>query len=186
MPSSDRRRRVPGWSLCACLVLAACALPGAQPDAPRARPCLAVEQDDAVLAELRRHVENGPFYALAAPGGADCLASRDAGAVSLDYRYADGSRLRVRRDARIEYSEQELRLAAPPAEDAAAILARAERWAFGPAGCGIDWRQPEVQPSTAAPGATEAVFRGRLCNCRARVRYDADRRVIGLALGSAC
>jgi hypothetical protein len=166
--------------LCAGLALAACTTPrDATPG------CEAAASDAAAW---RGSVERGPLYGTASRASrvAQCSLHQEPGVVELQYRFADGSRLRAKRDARIEYSEQELRLAAGAAVDAPSLLGQAERAAFGEAGCGIDWHRPETRSANDEPGATDAVFRGEVCNCQARVRRDAAGRVVGLALRSTC
>ena len=140
------------------------------------------------MLELRRSVEMGPLYTIpaAAAGVASCRARYDSAVVELEYRFKTGGWLHVKHDARIEYTEQEARFALSPAENPVVILAGAERAAFGPNGCGIDWRQAETQPAGDDPSATETVFHGDMCNCQARIRRDAAGRIVGLLLRSAC
>jgi hypothetical protein len=140
------------------------------------------------MLELRRSVEKGPLYTVpaAAAGVASCHVRYDSAVIELEYRFKDGGWLHVKRDARIEYTEQEARFALSPAENPVTILAGAERAAFGPDGCGIDWRQAETQPAGDDPSATETVFRGDVCNCQARIRRDAAGRIVGLVLRSTC
>lgn len=137
---------------------------------------------------LRRSVENGPLFTIpaAAAGVASCHVRHDSSVIELEYRFKDGGWLHVKRDARIEYSEQEARFALSPKEDPMAILAAVERGAFGPNGCGIDWRQSETQPAADDISASESVFRGDVCNCQARIRRGSTGNVIGLTLRSAC
>ena len=81
------------------------------------------QQVDTVTA-LRRTAEMGPLFAVPAAraGLAECNINYESGLIALEYRFRDGSWLRVKRDSRIEYNDQELRLASPPAEDPLAIL----------------------------------------------------------------
>lgn len=104
----------------------------------------------------------------------------------LEYQFGNGATLHVERDARSEYTDMEAGLASPPPEPVVDILMRAERAAFGTAGCGIDWAHPETQAADAKPGMAESVYRGDTCNCQARIRRDATGRVVALALRSAC
>lgn len=137
---------------------------------------------------LRRAVEMGPLYTVLASqsGVASCRVSNDSSEVTLEYTFRNGGSLEARRDPRIEYNNQEARFAVPPQEDPVAVLTRAERLAFTPDGCGIDWRAPETQPAGDDPGATETIYRGDLCNCQARVRKDTAGRVTRLLWRSAC
>jgi hypothetical protein len=144
-------------------------------------------KDAGALAALRRSIETGPFYTLAFPAGvASCLVTGDADVIRLEYMFRDGASLRVTRNPSIEYTDQELRLAAPLGERATAVLTRAEQAAFGAKGCGIDWRTPETGPAADDPRSTESVYRGDLCNCQARARSDGSGRVVRLQLRSAC
>ena len=198
MPSSERLRRPPavarrGLLLWASLVLAACSAPAPSQVATLALACVdtgaaPAPEAAATLAALRRGVESGPLFAALATssGVASCRVGHDAGAIDLAYRFGDGGWLHVKRDARIEYTAQEARFATPLAEPPAAVLARAEKAAFGAQGCGIDWAQPETRAGEAGFSATETVFRGDVCNCQASVRRDAAGRVVGLALRSTC
>jgi hypothetical protein len=163
------------------------------PATSSAPDCVAAEggtspQDPEALASLRRSVETGPFYTISASTSvvAACRVSRDADAITLDYTFRDGGSLRVTRNPRIEYSDQEVRFASPPGEGPVAVLTRAEEAAFGAKGCGIDWRQPETRPAGDDASVTEIIYRGDVCNCQARVRSDAAGRVAGLVFRSAC
>ena len=144
-------------------------------------------QDTETLTALRRSVETGPFYAIGSRSGvASCRVTRDADAIRLEYTFRDGASLRVTRNPKIEYTDQEVRLVSPPSESAVAVLTRAEQAAFDAKGCGIDWRQPETAPAGDDPRATERIYRGDVCNCQARARSDASGRVVRLQLRSAC
>jgi hypothetical protein len=156
-----------------------CALAAESTFTPQAR--------DAVNT-FQRTLEAGPLFAVftgKAPV-ASCRIGFDAGTASLEYQFQDGGWFRAKRDPSIEYSDYEAHLGAPPAEDPVAILTRAERAAFGDAGCGIDWKESESRPAADMPGVTDTIFRGDSCNCQARVRKDGGGRVVGLSLRSAC
>ena len=142
----------------------------------------------AAASELERAIEAGPLFAAGGGRGslASCRVAIDEGVVSLDYRFRDGGSVHATRDPRIESSEQAARFVAPPTDDPAAILKRAERAAFGDQGCGIDWTAGETRPATDERGAIDSVYRGDSCNCQARVRRDAGGRVVALTLRSAC
>ena len=148
----------------------------------------ATPHDASALAALRRSVETGPLYAAAVTASAVvmCRVRLESGLMSLEYHFRDGAWLHVKRDARIEYIEQEAHFASTPAEPPEALLARAEQAAFGVDGCGIDWRQPETLATEGNTGAKDTVFRGDVCSCQARIRRDAAGRVVGLALRSTC
>lgn len=196
MRSFDHRRLAAcRWALTAILLLTACTTspvgdrPAAQATAPECIADQGVSAADAEVARsLRTTIEGGPLYRAAAADteAASCRVASESGAITLEYTFRDGGSIRVRRDPRIEYSSQEVRLTRPLEEMPVAILARAEALAFPGGGCGIDWRAPERAPAADDPAATETIYRGEVCNCQARVRADAGGRVIGLILRSAC
>jgi hypothetical protein len=139
------------------------------------------------IAELRRSVEAGPLYAILAGAGiATCNATYSAGIITLDYSFHDRGLLRVKRDSRIDYNDQEARFESPPTEDPKAILRRAEIASFGAAGCGIDWEHAEKQPTENDPQTSYTIFRGHTCNCQARIRTNAAGQTVGLSLRSTC
>ena len=189
-----------GWVVAGgCLVLPGCSTPSAPPAAkPAASTSNAVEcvvadgsasrPDDAAVAELRRSVEAGPLYVLLAATAplASCRISGESTVLTLDYQFRDGGSLRAERDSSIEFSSQDVRFGSPWSEDPVAALTRAERAAFAPDGCGIDWRKAAQQSASDDANGTEDVYRGDVCNCQARVRRDAAGRVTGLVLRSAC
>lgn len=137
---------------------------------------------------LRRNVEAGALQRVAAlPGPATCLGQVDAeGSIHIDYRYADGSALQVRRQSRIESTDFTLRFAQPRAGPGRDILVELERTAFGATGCGIDWQRATTEPAADGSRGADTVYRGDLCNCQARVRRDEQGRVVVLTLRSAC
>jgi hypothetical protein len=138
------------------------------------------------LTELRKGVESGPLYAALA-GIAPvrtCRARQDpSGRSVVDYTFADGGQLHVERDERIEFTLQEARFASPRMIDAREILMRAERAAFAPDGCGIDWQRADTKEGG---GVREVIHRGDTCNCQARVRTDGRGLVVGLSFRSTC
>ena len=201
MLSSDRMNRVrlaaQRWWVCGGVLLAACSVPPAPSQATAPPSALiacvgadaaATPSDVGALAALRRSVEAGPLYAAAVNASAVvmCRLRLESGGIALEYQFRDGGWLHVKRDARIEYTEQEAHFASPPAEPPEALLARAEQAAFGVDGCGIDWRQTETLAVEGNSGAKDTVFRGDVCSCQARIRRDAGGRVVGLALRSTC
>jgi hypothetical protein len=140
------------------------------------------------MTKLRRTVEAGPLYAAATATRelASCRMSQEPDSLTLEYTFRDGGWLRVTQQPRIEYMDQEVRLTSPLAEDAVAVLRRAEQAAFDQQGCGIAWQDAEKQAAEDDTSAMETVYRGDVCNCQARVRTDAAGRVVGLLLRSAC
>ena len=201
MLSSNRMNRVrlaaQRWWVCGGVLLAACSVPPApsQASAPPSAliACVgadaaATSHDASALAALRRSVEAGPLYAAVVTASAvvTCRVRHESGSMTLEYQFRDAGWLHVKRDARIEYTEQEANFAAPPAEPPEALLARAEQAAFGVSGCGIDWRQPETPAVEEDSGTKDTVFRGDVCSCQARIRRDGGGRVVGLALRSTC
>ena len=185
------------WWVCGGVLLAACSVPPAPGQTPAPPSTLvacvgadaaATPNDVSALADLRRSVEAGPLYAAGVTASAlvMCRVRLESGVMALEYEFRDGGWLHVKRDARIEYTEQEAHFASPPAEPPDALLARAQKAAFGVDGCGIDWRQPETLAVEGNSGAKDTVFRGDVCSCQARIRRDVGGRVVGLAFRSAC
>jgi hypothetical protein len=136
----------------------------------------------------RESVERSPLFSAAAGAGVErCTIARQAeGRTTLDYRFRGGNALQVSRDPAIEWLEQTARFAQPPAQPPMALLADAERSAYGSSGCGIDWSDPETRPAAGRPAGTESVYRGVACNCQAIVRRDAAGKATTLTLKSAC
>lgn len=145
-------------------------------------------QISAFAKEQQQVVESSPLYAIQASAASvsGCRISYKDKTMGLEYKFQDGGWFRLTLDPRIEYANREVRLASPLAEDPVAILKRAEHKVFGAKGCGIDWLKQETQPALDEKSAIETVFYGEVCNCQARIRRDADKRVIGLILRNTC
>ncbi|MCI0666813.1 MAG: hypothetical protein L0Y43_02010 [Methylococcaceae bacterium] len=146
-------------------------------------------QKATTAAALRRNYETSPLYTIpaSAKGLAECrIHYQPDGVIALEYLFRDGDWPHVRRDASIEYTELDARFTLNSNERPEAILAHAERAVFGAEGCGMDWRQPETRPADEDPGLTEAIFRGEVCNCQARLRRNKDNPVVWFNLRSAC
>lgn len=146
-------------------------------------------QEVALAAALKQAIETSPFYTIpaASKGLPSCdLRFNPDGEMELEYHFLDGNWLQVKRNARIEYTEQNVRLNLLLPEQPETILARAEQSAFGTNGCGIDWQQSETQLAEDDRNVTETLFRGDVCNCQARIRRNAYGRVVGFMLRSAC
>lgn len=195
MRSSDARARATlhAGQLLVIALLAACSSPPSQssatpaPSAPSAADCAIPPQQAETIGEIRRSVESGPLYAIASTSGrASCRAEVKDDTITITYNFRDGASLLLTRSQATEYTDQEVRLAAPIADDAVAVLTRAEQAAFDAKGCGIDWQSGETTRATDEPGMTERVYRGDVCNCQARARTDASGRVVRLQLRSAC
>lgn len=136
---------------------------------------------------LLRTVERGPLFGatIAASGIASCRLALDEGAIAVTYQSPNGNRLLVKRDERIEFTQQEAGFTVPPAEPPLAILMRAERSMFSPGGCGIDWQHPEA-PDAGAAGVETTTYRGDVCNCQARIDRGIGGRIVGLSIRSSC
>jgi len=187
-----------GFVLCGSVFLEACSWTLAPSsnilEASASPSCAVIEgkpstQDVALAAALKLNIETSPFYTI--PVSIKGLDSCDVrfypdGEIGLEYHFREGSWLQVKRNERIEYTEQNVRLNLMLQEEPETILARAEQSAFGANGCGIDWRQPETQQADDDRSVTETFFRGDICNCQARIRRNASGRVVGLMLRSAC
>ena len=204
MRSSECARVLVGVAASAALVLlGGCSSPPAE-ETPPPDPGVSIAQSrtpaectaegtvtagqSASAAALRESAESGPFYSAAVSRSTRtaCSITADGDSLTVTYGFADGSTLRVTRDATIEYSDQEATFAEPPSEDAVALLRRAEVSAFGADGCGIDWQRPSAAQAEGNPAVTETTYRGDVCNCQALVRADAAGRTIGLAMRSTC
>ncbi len=146
-------------------------------------------QEAVVAAALKQAIETSPFYTI--PAASKGLPSCDLkfypdGEIVLAYHFLDGNSLQIKRNTRIEYTEQTVRLNLQLPEQPETILAQAEQSTFGANGCGIDWQQSETQLAKDDSNVTETVFRGDVCNCQARIRRNAYGRVVGFMLRSAC
>jgi hypothetical protein len=147
----------------------------------------ATTEEIQTIRALRSAVESGPLYVIpAAAGVAACTVSVDEGAIILEYRFRNGGRLTVKRDLRIEYTEQVAQLHLARDKNPVAVLADAERAAFGASGCGIDWNAPDTKAAEDGSRTTQTLYYGDVCNCRAGIRRDAAKRVIELMLRSVC
>jgi hypothetical protein len=138
--------------------------------------------------ELRQAVEGGPMFRALSTRvmWTSCQVREESGKVILEYGFSDSSQLRVERDARIEFTLQEVRFRTPVTLDAVDVLRRAEAAAFGSEGCGIDWSKGDTQPFSTDPTVRETTYRGDVCSCQARVRNDGTGRAVGLDFRSAC
>ena len=146
-------------------------------------------QKAAAIKALQRNIETSPLYTIPAntKGLVACSISyQPDGVIKLEYQFREGSWLHVTHDQRIEYMEQNASFPLPSSELPEAILARAERVAFGSDDCRIDWNQPETPSAKDASGVKETVFWGDVCNCQAHIRRNADGLVVGFMLRSAC
>jgi hypothetical protein len=150
--------------------------------------CSATGVQGEGLAQARQTVESGPLFQAAAANTslASCRATGAAEKVVIEYQFADGGSLRATRDPSIEYFDQEVRFASPPAASPVDLLTRTERAVFAADGCGIDWKDGQTQPSAGPSKETETVYRGETCNCQARIRSDASGRPLTLTFRSAC
>jgi hypothetical protein len=157
--------------------------------APAARCVARAERPNAgaaeAAAELQHAVERGPLYRVLAASSpvVSCEAEQVDARTVLAWRFRDGATLRVERDTAIEYTNQEARVGSSFSGSAKGVLARAERAAFGKAGCGIDWRVPTRADATRR---NLSEFVGNVCNCEARIGRDARGRVQTLAFRTAC
>ncbi len=135
-----------------------------------------------------RQAEASPLFAAAigAASQARCEPSGSDRSFVAAYTARNGNTLRVARDERIEYSDQEARFVVPPGEPPLLLLQRAERAGFGAAGCGIDWTRPEVSAGEGPVGEATTVYRGDVCNCQARIQRNASGVVVVLGLRSTC
>jgi hypothetical protein len=179
-------------ALCLTTGLPACAPVVPAAAAQEAPACESLGEATAVnrplAAELQRSVTSSAlFHAAGAGTGVQACSVWHAGkSVELIYRFRGGGQFTAKRDATIESTELRAKLALPASENPLRVLTRAERQAFGQQGCGIDWEHPDAEAARGEPGATDSVWHGDVCNCRARARRDALGTVIELSLTSAC
>ena len=198
MPSSESAHRhivvAKGFVIGVISLLTACSTAPTGGRAAQSTPTECVTdaglspQDAEAGATLQSTVKTGPLYAAVA-GKADlasCRIGSDSGAATLEYKFSDGGWMRVTRDARIEYSSQEVRFGSAYADSPLEVLTRAEQTAFGTDGCGVDWRQSDRAPVADDATAIETIYRGSVCNCQARVRSDSAGRTLGLMFRSTC
>ncbi len=100
-------------------------------------------EEAGTLAALRRNVESGPLYTIpAAAGVSACSVGVKSGVITLEYQFKDGGRLHVKRDLRIEYTEQVARIRLAREKSPVAVLADAERVAFGASGVALIGKRP--------------------------------------------
>lgn len=141
-----------------------------------------------VAAALLAKIDHNPLYLAAAPatGHARCkLLFQPSGAVQLEYAFK-GSALTLRNDPQLEYTEQRLRVKSPLRVEPEALLADAEHYLYGEKGCRIDWAQGETLHPAKSSRATETVWHGDVCSCRATVEKNASGRVTGVSIKAAC
>jgi len=191
------KRSIEWFELCGGILLVACTgaltSSGNTNAAHSSASCAIVEgkpslQDAGLAKALQRNIETSPLYSIPATSGLPICRIRyyPEGAIGLEYHFREGGWLQVKRDERIEYTEQNAHFNLTSKEQPEAILAQAELAAFGAEGCGIDWHQSETQQAEDDRSVTETIFRGDVCNCQARIRRNASGRVVGLMLRSAC
>jgi hypothetical protein len=141
----------------------------------------------ANVRELQQHLSGGPFYrAMAARHGKprSCTVELDGGKTSMLYLFRGGARVSARVDPAVEYSEERADIGRMNSDQAMTLLKEAERYAYRPEGCGMQWTNPEEERSATA-GAREVIYRGSTCNCQARLTYTGNY-VIALVLRSTC
>jgi len=145
-------------------------------------------QNADTMQALQRMVESSLLYQLSASTAriASCQIRYDTAVITIKYQFQDGSWLHVKRDMRIEYTEQEAQFVSPLIGNPIKILADLEHHTFGAQGCGIDWRHSESQLMQETASLTETIFYGDICNCQARIRQNANGDVVGLLIRSTC
>jgi hypothetical protein len=197
--SSFKRQRLIAWiGLCGSIILAVysgalgaggnatAAYPSVSCTLAEGRPSL---HDVALAKSLQRNIETSPLYTIPAStvGFSTCrIHYYPEGLIELEYHFRAGAWLRVRNDETIEYTEQSARFNLTSKEHPEAMLARAERAAFGVDGCGIDWHQSEIQQAEDDGNLADTLFRGDICNCQASIRRNASGHIVRFMLRSAC
>lgn len=137
---------------------------------------------------VKQRIETGPlFRTLVERTGPPtrCVHAAQVGVLRLAYSFAQGARLSMQVDPRIEFSEERADFSGLEEADATTLLQAAEKHAFGTKGCGIDWQKPVTETPGDFGSAREVVFRGDVCNCHARTLHDAGK-VTGVLIRSAC
>ncbi len=114
-----------------------------------------------------------------------CSVAVQEGSTSLTYTFPRGAQLIAKTDSKIEFSEQSLQPIHMETTAAVALLKRAERDAYPPGGCGIEWTSGEEESQAGAAGNHEIIYRGDTCNCQARLIYSGND-VVTIVLRSAC
>lgn len=138
--------------------------------------------------DFRQAVEKGVFFrALVKHRGSPegCRARVEASAVLLSYEFARGARLMTKRDAAIEFMDQEITGYKLKRGEAVSLLREAERDLFSPDGCGISWRNPPRKEAGLAAGHYALVYPGDVCNCQGRLTYQGGG-LVTLGFRSAC
>lgn len=128
-------------------------------------------------------IETGPlFLAAVAHYGEPSVCDGGArdGALRLSYRFPGGGVFEATVDPRLELEREAAILDGLDRKGAIDLLREAERHAFGPAGCGIDWAAPTERTEEG-----EEVFRGDACQCQGRFRPLGDGGV-RVSFASAC
>ena len=70
-------------------------------------------------------------------------------------------------------------------QSALALLKSAEKELYGAEGCGIRWNSPKREPDDQHPGSSQVVYKGKTCNCQARVVYE-NNVIVAVLIRSAC
>jgi hypothetical protein len=138
--------------------------------------------------EFERRVKLGPFYKELTRrfGIAEfCKVTLDDGSIGLSFTYHGDARLNATMETQIEFAEQRVQFSGLNAKSSIALLKKAEAYAFGTHGCGIEWKTPAETIAGERVGSREEVYRGDTCNCQARVIFEGSS-VVGLVLRSAC
>ena len=147
-----------------------------------------ISQNTDTMEILQRTVESSLLYQLLTSTTrlASCQIWYDAAVITIKYQFQNGGWLHVKRDPRIEYTEQEAQFVFPSTGNPVEVLTDLEYRTFGSQGCGIDWQHSELQSLQENASITEAIFYGDICNCQARIRRNASGDVVGLLMRSAC
>ncbi len=138
--------------------------------------------------QYQKTVESGVFYReLVSKLGnpQSCRKSIDDQNMSLSYTFRSDARLDAHFDSSIEYSEQRMQLPGLTSDSALALLKAAEKDLYGANGCGIQWKRSKRETDDQHPGSSQVVYKGKTCNCQARVVYDHNA-IVAVLLQSAC
>jgi hypothetical protein len=70
-----------------------------------------ISLNGGVACEFPYHALDSPLYTIPATAGvAACSINVESGVITLEYRFKEGGRLHVKRDSRIEFTEQVARI----------------------------------------------------------------------------
>jgi hypothetical protein len=182
---------VSAWALASCS--AAQVAPPATPDTVCA-PANPAEFSPAQLTDastLALRLKRGALHAALTQrygSASGCSVEAVGPDLRVTETFRDGVSVELGGQQAIELSETKVVIRDASEADAIALLKLAERDAFGPDGCDIDWDRPEAAAHAGPKSESllhELVFRGTACQCQGRLRRGGDPFVV-LILRATC